>query len=64
MQPSPEPLHEERDKGEAASGRPWPYVIGTVALAGAGAAAYFTLRPADDVSVGPRGSTLADTLTP
>jgi len=53
MQPSPEPLHEERDKGGGGFwSSPWPYVIGTVALAGAGAAAYFTLRPADDVSVG------------
>lgn len=31
---------------------PWPYVIGGVALAGAGAALYFGTRPADQVSVG------------
>jgi hypothetical protein len=34
---------------------PWPYVIGGVALAGAGAAVYFGTRPSDDVSVGQVG---------
>lgn len=34
---------------------PWPYVIGSVALAGAGAAVYFGTRPPDDVSVGQVG---------
>lgn len=34
---------------------PWPYVIGGVALAGAGAAVYFGTRPSDDVTVGQVG---------
>ena len=34
---------------------PWPYVIGGVALAGAGAAVYFGTRPPADVSVGAVG---------
>jgi hypothetical protein len=34
---------------------PWPYVIGGVALAGAGAAVFFGTRPTPDVSVGPVG---------
>ncbi len=34
---------------------PWPYVIGGMALAGAGAAAYFGTRPPPVVSVGPVG---------
>jgi len=34
---------------------PWPYVIGGIALAGAGAAVYFGTRPSDDVSVGQVG---------
>jgi hypothetical protein len=31
---------------------PWPYVIGGLALAGAGAAVFFGTRPAESVSVG------------
>lgn len=34
---------------------PWPYVIGGIALAGAGTAFYFGTRPAPSVSVGPVG---------
>ncbi|MDF2697473.1 MAG: hypothetical protein K0S65_5856 [Labilithrix sp.] len=34
---------------------PWPYVIGGVALAGAGAAVFFGTRPTPNVSVGPVG---------
>jgi len=34
---------------------PWPYVIGGVALAGAGAAVYFGTRPSENVSVGAVG---------
>lgn len=34
---------------------PWPYIFGTVALAGAGAAVYFGTRPPDDVNVGQVG---------
>lgn len=34
---------------------PWPYVIGGIALAGAGAAVYFGTRPSENVSVGPVG---------
>jgi hypothetical protein len=33
----------------------WPYVIGSVVLAGAGAAVYFGTRPPDEVSVGEIG---------
>lgn len=51
--PTPEPI-PDRDKGKSGGfwSSPWPYVIGTVALAGAGAAVYLTVRPTDDVSVG------------
>jgi hypothetical protein len=34
---------------------PWPYVIGGIALAGAGAAVFFGTRPVENVSVGPVG---------
>jgi hypothetical protein len=34
---------------------PWPYIIGGVALAGAGAAVFFGTRPTPDVSVGAVG---------
>lgn len=34
---------------------PWPYIIGGVALAGAGAAVYFGTRPSENVSVGEVG---------
>lgn len=34
---------------------PWPYLIGGVALAGAGAAVYFGTRPPEDVSLGQIG---------
>lgn len=39
-------------RGGAFWSSPWPYVIGGIALAGAGAAVYFGLRPTDNVSVG------------
>lgn len=42
-------------KGRGFWSSPWPYVIGGVALAGAGAAVYFGTRPQDDVSVGQIG---------
>jgi hypothetical protein len=42
-------------KGGTFWSTPWPYVIGSVALAGAGAAVYFGTRPPDDVSVGQVG---------
>lgn len=42
-------------KGGSFWSSPWPYVIGGVALAGAGAAVYFGTRPAEDVSVGQIG---------
>lgn len=42
-------------KGGTFWSTPWPYVIGTVALAGAGAAVYFGTRPPDDVTVGQVG---------
>lgn len=34
---------------------PWPYVVGGLALAGAGTAVYFGVRPSDQVSVGQVG---------
>ena len=34
---------------------PWPYVIGGIAVAGAGAAVYFGTRPPENVSVGQVG---------
>ncbi len=42
-------------KGGGFWSSPWPYVIGGVALAGAGAAVFFGTRPAPDVTVGPVG---------
>jgi hypothetical protein len=42
-------------KGGTFWSTPWPYVIGSVALAGAGAAVYFGTRPPDVVSVGQVG---------
>jgi hypothetical protein len=34
---------------------PWPYVVGGLALAGAGTAVYFGTRPSDQVAVGQVG---------
>ncbi len=42
-------------KGGSFWSSPWPYVLGGVALAGAGTAVYFGTRPADEVSVGQIG---------
>ncbi len=42
-------------KGGTFFSTPWPYVIGGVALAGAGAAIYFGTRPPAEVSVGQVG---------
>jgi hypothetical protein len=42
-------------KGGTFWSSPWPYVIGGVALIGAGTAVYFGTRPSDDVSVGQIG---------
>ncbi len=42
-------------KGNAFWSSPWPYVIGGIALAGAGAAVFFGTRPIENVSVGPVG---------
>jgi hypothetical protein len=42
-------------RGGAFWSSPWPYVIGGIALAGAGAAIFFGTRPAQNVSVGPVG---------
>jgi hypothetical protein len=52
---TPPPRDEEKRKGGGFWSTPWPYVIGGVALAGAGAAVYFGTRPTDDVSVGQVG---------
>jgi len=46
------PPNEEKRKGGSFWSTPWPYVIGGVAIAGAGAAVYFGTRPPADVSVG------------
>jgi tetratricopeptide (TPR) repeat protein len=42
-------------KGGSFWSSPWPYVIGGVALIGAGTAVYFGTRPSDDVSIGQIG---------
>jgi len=42
-------------KGGGFWSSPWPYVIGGIALAGAGTAVYFGTRPADEVAVGQVG---------
>ena len=45
---------KERDKGKKGGGffsTAWPFLIGGVALAGAGAGVYFATRPGDQVSV-------------
>ncbi|MBS2020304.1 MAG: tetratricopeptide repeat protein [Deltaproteobacteria bacterium] len=42
-------------KGGSFWSSPWPYVIGGIALAGAGTAVYFGTRPADEVAVGQVG---------
>jgi hypothetical protein len=52
--PAPPPDRDAR-KGRGFWASPWPYVIGGVALAGAGAAVYFGTRPSQDVSVGQVG---------
>jgi hypothetical protein len=49
------PPDSDRRRGGGFWSSPWPYVIGGVALAGAGAAVYFGTRPSDDVSVGQVG---------
>ncbi|WP_394848353.1 hypothetical protein LZC95_12925 [Pendulispora brunnea] len=43
--------HDSKSGGFWSS--PWPYIIGGAVLAGAGAGAYFLLRPSDDVTVAP-----------
>ena len=50
--PAPDPSIR---RGGSFWSSPWPYVIGGMALAGAGAAAYFGTRPPAVVSVGPVG---------
>jgi hypothetical protein len=45
----------ELRKGGSFWSSPWPYVIGGIALVGAGTAVYFGTRPSDDVSVGQIG---------
>jgi hypothetical protein len=52
---TPPPKDEEKRKGGGFWSTPWPYVIGGVALAGAGAAIYFGTRPSDSVAVGQVG---------
>jgi len=47
---------EPADHGSSKGGfwsSPWPYIIGGAVLAGAGAGAYFLLRPVDNVTVTP-----------
>jgi tetratricopeptide (TPR) repeat protein len=52
---APRPSEDGLRKGGSFWSSPWPYVIGGVALAGAGAAVYFGTRPSEDVSVGQIG---------
>ena len=42
-------------KGGSFWSSPWPYVVGGIALAGAGTAVYFGTRPSDQVAVGQIG---------
>jgi hypothetical protein len=42
-------------KGGSFWSSPWPYLIGGIALAGAGTAVYFGTKPTEQVSVGPIG---------
>jgi hypothetical protein len=53
--PPPPPADENVRKGGTFFSTPWPYIIGGVAIAGAGAAIYFGTRPPEDVSVGQVG---------
>lgn len=50
----PPPRESEKKKGGFWSS-PWPYIVGSAALAGAGAAVYFGTRPPDNVNVGQVG---------
>lgn len=56
---APAGVHRSSDenlrKGGSFWSSPWPYVIGGIALAGAGAAVYFGTRPSEEVSVGQIG---------
>lgn len=49
------PADDAPRKGGSFWSTPWPYIIGGVALAGAGAAVYFGTRPLDTVPVGQVG---------
>ena len=51
---SPPPGDSSR-KGGSFWSSPWPYVVGGLALAGAGTAVYFGTRPSDQVSIGQVG---------
>ncbi|WP_394827041.1 hypothetical protein [Pendulispora albinea] len=55
---APPPAADKADKDRGASSKgfwstPWPYILGGAVLAGAGAGAYFLLRPSDQVTVTP-----------
>ncbi|WP_394837851.1 hypothetical protein LVJ94_13145 [Pendulispora rubella] len=50
--PAPKDNADHDSKGGFWSS-PWPYIIGGAVLVGAGAGAYFLLRPSDDVTVAP-----------
>ncbi len=56
---SSSPLSPPSDSGTRKGGgfwsSPWPYVVGGLALAGAGTAVYFGTRPSDQVTVGQVG---------
>lgn len=52
---APSPSGDDRRKGGSFWSSPWPYLIGGIALAGAGTAVYFGTRPADEVAVGQVG---------
>ena len=49
------PPGDSSRKGGSFWSSPWPYVVGGLALAGAGTAVYFGTRPSDQVSVGQVG---------
>lgn len=55
----PVPVPTDKPEGPQPSGNrksfwstPWPYVIGGVVIAGAGAAVFFGTRPTEDVTIG------------
>lgn len=55
VKPASTPRDSAQEKGGTFWSSPWPYVIGGVVLAGAGAAVFVATRPSDDVTIGQVG---------